>query len=163
MTDDAHHMRGVTLLVEGMAQGLAVNRQGLILPGVDFVPALQGAVQMGGFDANQDIAEDVLTGHQVTASLATAPETLAGFLPKALRPVGDRSVAAHTTENGPRGNAQHRGQAMSPSLGAAGIGDLGEEGGKGLHLRGGEHDFGISDTVRWVEDGAAQQPTGIGP
>jgi hypothetical protein len=52
---------------------------------------------------------------------------------------------------------------MSPSLGAAGIGDLGEEGGKGLHLRGGEHDFGISYTVRQREDGAAQQPTGIGP
>ena len=163
MTDDAHHMRGVTLLVEGMAQGLAVNRQGLILPGVDFVPALQGAVQMGGGDADQDIAEDVLTGHQVTASLATAPETLAGFLPKALRPVGDRSVAAHTAEDGPGSNAQHGGQAMSPSLGASGIGNLGKESRKGLHLRGGEHDFGISDTVRRVEDGAAQQPTGIGP
>jgi hypothetical protein len=52
---------------------------------------------------------------------------------------------------------------MSPSLGAAGIGDLGKEGREGLHLCGGEHDFGISYTVRRVEAGAAQQPPGIGP
>ncbi len=163
MTDDAHHMRLMTLLVEGVAHGLAVDSQRLILPRVGFVPAPEGAVQMRGGDADQDIADDVLTGHHVTAPFPTAPEALAGFLPETLRPVGDRSVAAHTAEDGPRGNAQHGGQAMSPSLGATGIGDWGEEGGEGLHLRGGEHDFGISYTVRRVEDGAAQQPTGIGP
>ena len=82
MTDDAHHMRRMTLRVEGVAHGLAVDRQRLILPRVDFVPALQGAVQMGGGDADQDIADDVLAGHHVTAPFATAPEALAGFLPE---------------------------------------------------------------------------------
>src|SRR5271166_2022915 len=156
-------MRGVTLRVEGIAQGLAVNRQRLILPRVDFVPALQGAVQMSGGDADQDIAEDVLTGHHVTAPLATAPEALAGLRPEALGPVGDGAVAAHAAEDGPGGNTQHGGQTMSPSLRATGIGDLGKEGREGLHLRGGEHDFGISYPVRWGEDSAAQPPPGIGP
>ena len=153
----------MTLIVEGIAQGLAVDRQRLILPRLDWVPRSQGAVQRRGGDADEDSAEEVLTGHHVTAPLATAPEALAGFLPAALRPVGDRAVAAHSAEDGPRGKAQHRGQAMSPSLGATGIGDWGEEGREGLPLRGGEHDLGISCTVRRVEDGAAQPPTGIGP
>src|SRR5664279_3271113 len=127
MTDDAHHMRWMTLCVEGVAHRLAIDGEALILARVDFVPALQGAVQRGGGDADQDIAEDVLTGHHVTAPLATAPEALAGFLPETLRPVGDGSVTAHTAEDGSRGNAQYGGEAMSPSLGAARIGDLREE------------------------------------
>jgi hypothetical protein len=62
MTDDAHHMGLMAFLIEGVAQGLAVDGQTFILPGVDFVPASQGAVQMRGGDADQDIAEDVSLG-----------------------------------------------------------------------------------------------------
>lgn len=43
----------MTLRVEGVAQGLAVDGQRFILLRVDVVPALQGAVEMGGFDADQ--------------------------------------------------------------------------------------------------------------
>ena len=46
MTDDAHHMRRLTLLVQGVAHGLAVDGQTFVLSGVGFVPAVQGAVQM---------------------------------------------------------------------------------------------------------------------
>ena len=45
MTDDAHHMLLVTLVVEGVAHRLAVDRQTLVLPCVGFVPASQGAVR----------------------------------------------------------------------------------------------------------------------
>jgi hypothetical protein len=58
MTDDAHPMRLMALLIKGVAQGLAIDGQTSILPGVDFVPASQGAVQMRGGDADQEIAED---------------------------------------------------------------------------------------------------------
>src|SRR5271169_1009045 len=163
MTNDAHDMGLTALVIEGVAQGLAVDGETLILPGVDFVPASQGAVQMGGGDADQNIAEDVLAGHDVTAPLATAPEALPGLLPETLGPIGDRPVAAHAAEDGSGRNGQNGGQAMSPSLGTAGIGDLGKEGGEGLHLRGGKHQLGLSWTVRWSEPGLAQQPPGIAP
>ena len=86
MTDDAHHMGGVTLRVEGIAQGLAVDRQCLVLLRVDFVPALQGAVQVRGVNADQHVADDRLAGHDVAAPLATAAEALAGLRPQTLRP-----------------------------------------------------------------------------
>src|SRR5271169_3178093 len=61
---------------------------------------------MGGGDADQNIAEDVLAGHDVTAPLATAPEALPGLLPEALGPIGDRPVAAHAAEHGSGRNGQ---------------------------------------------------------
>jgi len=87
-------MRRVTLVVERIAQGLAVDSQTFIFPGVDFVPASQGAVQLCGHDADQDIADDVFTGHDITAPFAAAPEALSGLLPETFGPVGDRPVAA---------------------------------------------------------------------
>src|SRR5205085_7503487 len=60
MTDDAHHMSLLTLLIQGVAHRLAVDGQTLISRAIDFVPALQGLVQMRGGDADQHIAQDVL-------------------------------------------------------------------------------------------------------
>src|SRR2546421_8335762 len=55
MTDDAHHMSLLTLLIQGVAHSLAVDGQTLISRAIDFVPALQGLVQMRGGDADQPI------------------------------------------------------------------------------------------------------------
>ncbi len=162
MTDDTHHMGWTAFFIEGVAHGLAVDGEAFILPGVGFVPALQGAVQVRGFDADQHIADDRLTGHDVTALFATAAEALARLLPQTLRPVGDRPVAAHAAQDGPGGDAQHGGQAMAPALGTARIGNLPEKRGQGLHLRGGEHDFGTSALIRGRKNGLGQQPAGIG-
>ena len=52
---------------------------------------------------------------------------------------------------------------MAPALGAAGIGNLAEKRGEGLHLRGAEHDFGTSDLIRRRKNGLRQQRAGVGP
>ena len=109
---------------------LAVNGQTFVLPGVGFVPAAQGAVQVRGVDADQHIAEDRLAGDDVAALFATAAEALERFLSETFGPIGDRLVAAHAAQDGSGGDAQHRGQAMAPSLGAAGIGNLAEQRGR---------------------------------
>src|SRR5205807_6407362 len=52
MTDDAHNMSLLALLIQGVAHGLAVDGQTLIPCAIAFVPALQGAIQIGGRDAD---------------------------------------------------------------------------------------------------------------
>ena len=54
LTDHAHHMRALALLIQGVALGLAVDGRGDSHPlaPTAFVPALQGAIQIGGRDAN---------------------------------------------------------------------------------------------------------------
>ena len=91
MTDDAHHMSWVTLRVEGIAHGFAVEGQTFVFPGVGLIPAAQGAVQVRRVDADQHVADDRLAGHDVTTLFATAAEALARFRPETFRPVGDRS------------------------------------------------------------------------
>ena len=123
MADDAHDMSLMTLIIDGVAHGLAVYGETLVLPSINLVPALQGAVQMLGIDADKNIPEDGLAGYDVTAVFATATETLPGLLAKTFRPIGDGFISAHPTQDGPGGNSQNRGQWMPPSLGAAGIGN----------------------------------------
>ena len=67
--------------VDGVAHGLAVV--GVAAGGVE---ALQGAVELVGADAHQDVADDELAGHLVAAVPVPAPEPLAYR-------VGDRSSA----------------------------------------------------------------------
>ena len=67
--------------VDGAAHGLAVDGDGAV--GLE---ALQGAVELVGADAHQDVAVDELAGHLVAAAAVPAPEPLAYR-------VGDRSAA----------------------------------------------------------------------
>ena len=48
--------------VDGVAHGLAVNGNGLVVDAAVGVEALQGEVELGGVDAHQDVADDVLAG-----------------------------------------------------------------------------------------------------
>ena len=70
--------------VDGAAHGLAVDGDGAAAA-VD-LEALQGAVELVGADAHQDVADDELAGHLVAAVPVPAPEPLAYR-------VGDRSSA----------------------------------------------------------------------
>ncbi len=47
MSNDAHHMRLLALLIQGVAHGLAIDGQTLISCAIAFIPALQGAIQIG--------------------------------------------------------------------------------------------------------------------
>ena len=93
-------------------------------PRVDFVPALQGAVQVRGVDADQHVAEDRLAGHDVAALFATAAEALARFRPETLRP-NRRSPCSRACR---RGRPRRRCPAPWTSDGAVlgrGIGPVG--------------------------------------
>ena len=72
--------------VDGVAHGLAVDGDGVVGVAAGGVEALQGAVELVGADAHQDVADDELAGHLVAAVPVPAPEPLAYR-------VGDRSSA----------------------------------------------------------------------
>src|SRR2546429_8955681 len=67
LTDNAHYMRALALLIQGVAHGLAVDGQTLIPCAIAFVPALQGAIQIGGGDANYHISEGGIAGGPIIA------------------------------------------------------------------------------------------------
>src|SRR5438874_11448596 len=116
MTDDAHHMSLLTLLIQSVAHRLAVDGQTLISRAIDFVPALQGLVQMRRGDADQHIAQDVLAGHDITTLFATAATALSRFLPQSLRPTRDGPVTAHPAPHGPRCDPPPQAQTLPPPL-----------------------------------------------
>ena len=72
--------------VDGTAHGLAVDGDGAVGVAAVGLEALQGAVELVGADAHQDVADDELAGHLVVAAAVPAPEPLAYR-------VGDRSSA----------------------------------------------------------------------
>ena len=76
MTDGAHDVGLMTLLIEGIAHGLAVDGETFILCAIHFVPAPKSAVQMCRIDTDQHIAQDKLAWHVVVALFPTATEAL---------------------------------------------------------------------------------------
>ena len=78
--------RGLFVRLHGVAHGLAVDGDGVVVGAVVGVEALQGAVELVGVDAHQNVADDELAGHLVVAAAAPAAEPLAYG-------VGDRSAA----------------------------------------------------------------------
>ena len=121
------------------------------------VPALQGAVELGGIDAHQYVADDGLAGH----GEAPASEAFPGARGQVLGPLGHGLVAAHAAQGGPGGDAQHGGQGMAPSLAAAGVVDVGEKLRQGAHGVGGDHDSGYSVAVDGIERGFRQPRPGV--
>ena len=64
----AHHTHDVgliSLVIEGVAHGLAVDGQAFV-SALGVVPLLQGPIQVLGIDADQQIPEDILTGDDET-------------------------------------------------------------------------------------------------
>jgi hypothetical protein len=53
----------IGVLVDGAAHRLAVDCQTLVLCRIDFVSSLQGAVQMGRIDTDEDVTDDRFAWH----------------------------------------------------------------------------------------------------
>ena len=148
--------------VDGVAHGLAVDGDGVVGVAAGGVEALQGAVELVGADAHQDVADDELAGHLVAAVPVPAPEPLAGARGQVLGPLGHGPVAARAAQRGAGGDGEHRGQRVAPALAAAGVVDIGEAVGQRTHGVGGDHGFRASVAVGGVERGAGQARARVG-
>ena len=123
--------------VDGVAHGLAVDGDGLAVVAAGGVEALQGAIELVGVDAHQDVADDELAGHLVAAAAVPAPEPLAGARGQVVGPLGHGLVAARAAQRGAGGDGEHHGQRVAPALAAAGVVDVGEAVGQRTHGVGG--------------------------
>ena len=101
MSDSAHNVNLVALLVDSVAHGLAIYSQRLVLLAICFVPALQGAVQICRINTDKHIADNVITGDNIAAVFTTAIETLPCFGTEALRPIRYGLISSHSTEDCP--------------------------------------------------------------
>ena len=148
--------------VDGVAHGLAVDGDGVVGVAAVGVEALQGAVELVGADAHQDVADDELAGHLVAAVPVPAPEPLAGARGQVLGPLGHGPVAARAAQRGAGGDGEHRRQRVAPALAAAGVVDVGEAVGQRTHGVGGDHGSRASVAVGGVERGAGQARPRVG-
>ena len=147
---------------DGVAHGLAVDGDGLAVGAAGGVEALQGAVELGGVDAHQHVADDVLAGHLAAAAAAPAAEPLAGARGQVGGPLGHGLVAARAAQRGAGGEGEHDRQRVAPALAAAGVVDIEEAVGQGAHGVGGYHGFRASVAVDGIERGARQALARVG-
>ena len=80
---------------------------------------------MARIDADEKIAEDGFTRHQVLPLLVATAETLAGLGSQVLGPIRERLVATHATQRGPGGYGQNGGESVTPPCGATPAGYIG--------------------------------------
>ena len=142
--------------VDGVAHGLAVDGDGLAAVAAFGVEALQGAVELVGVDAHEDVADDELAGHLVAAAAVPAAEPLAGARGQVRGPLGHGLVAARAAQRRAGGDGEHDGQRVAAALAASRVVDVGEEVGQGTHGVGGDHGFRTSVPVGGNEFGAGQ-------
>jgi len=127
MANDAHDVGLVSLLINGIAHGFAVNREALIFSAIGFIPALEGAVEMHRISTDKSIPDDVRAGNNKTTVYVSAAETLARLGAKTVGPVRDGPVAAHPAQDCASGNGEYGGKSMAPSLDASWVRDIGKE------------------------------------
>lgn len=109
VADGAHDLNLSTLLVHGIAHGLAVDGKTLVLLGIGLIPGLKGAIQLGGIDAHQALADGVeRRGDELACLIATA-KPLEAFLAELIDPLLDALVAAHAGKDGGGGQGEKRG------------------------------------------------------
>ena len=104
MTDCAHDVSLIALIVDGVAHGFPVNGQRFVVLSIGLVPALQGTVKKHRVDADQYVTDEGQTRYDVALVFVPAAETLSGPLSKAFSPIRDGQVAAHTTQGCAGGN-----------------------------------------------------------
>jgi len=80
MTDYTHDVGLLPLVVEGVAHPLAVDGKTFVGLARGCIPALQGAVERLGIDADEDITQDVFARHEVASGFMAAAEPLARLL-----------------------------------------------------------------------------------
>ena len=127
MAHDAHDVGLISLFIDGVAHGFAVNGEAFVLFPIELVPALQGAVEVKGIDADKDITDDVLAWDEIAAVFVAAAEALPGLGAKAFSPIRDSAVSTHATEDSPGCDGQDRGKLMASTLSATGVWDIGKE------------------------------------
>jgi len=162
MSDNAHDVGLIALIVDGVAHGFAIDGQALVVAGVDAVPFLQGAVQTHRINADKHVTDDRQARHAVVAVSVAAAEASACFLSEAVGPIEDGLVAAHAAQGCSSGDGQDRGQAMAPALGASRIGDVVEKSGQTVHVLSSQHDFAISCLIKRWQHGLRQQGLCLG-
>ena len=78
MTDDAHDV-GLTVLINGIAHGLAVYGKTFVSLSIGFIPALDRFIQMDRIDTDEDITDDGLAGNNAAAVILPAAEALSSL------------------------------------------------------------------------------------
>ena len=119
MADDTHDVSLPSVCINGVAHGLAVNREALVGLPIIGVPALERTIECVGIHANEHVANDAFAGHQTLPILDPATEAFACLGPQILGPPGDRLVAVHAAQGGPGGDGQNHRQRMTSALRSA--------------------------------------------
>ena len=70
MTYQAHDVDPMTLLIDGVSHGFAVQGETFVFLPMSFIPALKCAVQVQGMDADKDIADDKEAGDEIAILFA---------------------------------------------------------------------------------------------
>ena len=104
MTNCAHDMGLIALIVNGVTHGFSINGQRFVVLSIGLIPALYGTVQMHGVNADQDITDGGQARYDVALVLVAAIETLAGILAEVSGPIRDGQVAVHPTQGCAGGN-----------------------------------------------------------
>ena len=105
MTNCAHDMGLIALIVNGVTHGFSINGQRFVVLTIGLVPALQCTVEMHGVDADQYITDGGQTRYDVALVLVPAAETLAGCLAELFGPIRDGQVAVHPAQDCAGGNS----------------------------------------------------------
>jgi len=104
MSDSAHDVCLMSLLVNGVAHGFSVNGQSVVIFAIFLIPFLDCLIDMRRLDAYQDIADGIEARHDIFVVLISAAKAHPGFFLETLRPVGDGLIAAHAAQGSPSGN-----------------------------------------------------------
>ena len=104
MTNCAHDMGLIALIVDGVTHGFSINGQRFVVLTIGLIPALQCTVEMYGVHADQYITDGRQARYDVALVLVPATETLAGSLAEFFGPIRDGQVAVHPAEGCARGN-----------------------------------------------------------
>ena len=80
MTDCAHDVSLMALIVDGVAHGFPVNGQRFIVLSIGLVPALECTLEMLRVHTHQHITNDGQARYDVALVLVSATETPAGVV-----------------------------------------------------------------------------------
>ena len=154
MADDTHDVGLPSLFVDGVAHGIAVDREALVSLSVIGITALERTVECVGINPNEQIANDAFAGNETLPVLDPTAEALACLGAQILGPPGNGLVAVHAAQGGTGGDGQDDGQRVTPALRSAWVWNVLEVGWQGGHVFDSEHDFGRLLAVIDVKNGA---------
>lgn len=90
MPDNAHNMNLITVFIDGVAHGFAVNGQAFVLLAIVLVPALQCTIKAFGPDADKNVADDIEARDVVAFVTIPTPEAASGLLAEIVFSLNDK-------------------------------------------------------------------------